>query len=122
MNVRSILALVAFAFCTGASAQGVFKCKDKAGKISYVQQECNELGLLPGGDMKETNIAPAQKPVPLAPAPQRAQQKPASIAATPKEEEVADPANPNRRCFKTAKGTRCNDVPSGNPEQKIEQK
>ena len=111
--MRFALAFVAFAFCAGASAQGVFKCKDKNGKISYVQQECVELGLLPGGDMKETNIAPAQKPPPPAPtAPQaKAQSKPATIAETPKEEEVVDPANPNRRCFKTAKGYRCNDKP-----------
>lgn len=120
--MRSTLAFIAFALCAGASAQGIYKCKDKAGKISYIAQECVEAGLMPGGEMKETNISPAQK-APLPPIPQRQQQaKPATIAETPKEEAVEDPANPNRRCFKTAKGMRCNDVPSGNPEQKVEQK
>ena len=108
-NAVAVLLLVA---CAPALAQGVFKCRDAAGKVTYASQECDRLGLKDAGEVKNTlQTSPAQKPQ-SAPPPAAKAVKPAAAAAqsapapaAPKKEE------PERRCFKTAKGTRCNDVP-----------
>jgi hypothetical protein len=106
-----LLAAFSLALCAEAAAQGMFKCKDAAGKITYAGQECDKLGLTDAGEVKgRTSIAPAYKPPPDAgrAAPGRAAQGAPVAAEAPKKAE-------ERRCFtvKTAKGTatRCNDDP-----------
>ena len=115
------IGLLLSVFCTVAAAQGTYKCKDAAGKITYSGNECHLIGLSSAGEVSDrSNVAPAFKlpanlSVPAAPG-----AKPA--AAAPKESAKA-PAEPERRCFtvKTAKGvaTRCNDTP---PEEEAERK
>ncbi|HEY8067890.1 MAG TPA: hypothetical protein VIF38_03280 [Burkholderiales bacterium] len=107
------LAASAAAFCAQAAAQGMHKCKDAAGKITYTGSECQLLGLTPAGEVAgRANVTPALK-------------FPAQPAAAPAAEEPPAPApaqasgdassDPQRRCFsvKSGKGTstRCNDAP-----------
>ena len=47
---KACLAASAAAFCAQASAQGMYKCKDAAGKITYAGSECQLLGLTPAGE------------------------------------------------------------------------
>lgn len=111
--MKILLALVMSGFCATAAAQGMYKCKDAAGKITYAGNECHLLGLTPAGEVKgQANVAPAQK-VP----PQQPRAAPAAPSAPPVdrsgEQSSEAKADPERRCFavKTAKGTttRCND-------------
>lgn len=111
-----LTAAVAFA-ATQAGAQQVYKCQDANGKVTYASHPCAELGMRPGGEVKETiNVAPAQKvpPRPAAPPPGASSQ-----SAPPVAQKAAEP---ERRCFrvKTAKGfaTRCNDKPDETDDNK----
>lgn len=96
-----------------AAAQ-LFKCTDKAGKMTYTSRPCQEFGLKDGGEIKDRlQVTPAPPPsVRPAARPSPAQQ------AAPSAPPVAAPAEekkPERRCFTTTvKGrtvTRCNDKP-----------
>jgi hypothetical protein len=110
--MRNVVALLLLAFCAPALAQGVFKCRDAAGKVTYASQECDRIGLKDAGAVKDTlQISPAQK-VPVPPPAAKAA-KPASAAAqaAPAPAPTVKDSDPERRCFKTAKGFRCNDVP-----------
>jgi hypothetical protein len=108
--MRILFALVICACCTAAVAQGMHKCKDAAGKITYAGNECHLLGLTPAGEVKgKASVAPAPPPRPATP-PQ--------TQAAPPDDKPAVPApgadKPERKCFtvKNAKGgtaTRCND-------------
>lgn len=106
-----------------ASAQGLNKCRDAAGKITYASKDCDLLGLKPGGEITDhMSVAPAP-PKPTAPKPKTLERP---VAAAPAAAPAAPPApvnkadrDPNseavvgengRRCFKTANGTRCNDA------------
>ena len=109
--MRILAAMLVMLACAQAGAQGLAKCQDAAGKVTYASQSCEELGLKPAGEIRDrTNVAPAYKAPPPAPAaapkPPVAAKAPAPAAAEPKQE---------RRCFtvQTSKGTatRCNDVP-----------
>ena len=52
-----------------ASAQGLYKCKDAAGKITYAGSECQLLGLTPAGEVTgRASVAPALKFQPRPPA------------------------------------------------------
>jgi len=111
--MKTLFVFVICAFCTAAAAQGMYKCKDASGKITYAGNECHMLGLTPAGDVKgQANVAPAQKVPP--PQPRAA---PAAPSAPPVDRSGEQPseakAGPERKCFavKTAKGTstRCND-------------
>lgn len=98
--------------CSTAAAQGMFKCKDAAGKITYSGKECHLIGQADAGEVSgRTNVTPALKFQPSSPRPPSAAPAPASQSAAKDKE----PAEPERRCFtvKTAKGTatRCNDKP-----------
>ena len=116
-TARWIVVLLSLS-CSMVLAQGLHKCKDAAGKITYAGQECEDLGLKPAGDIQErSSVAPAYRPPP----PSAARPKPgAAKAATPSPATQGTPApaaegaDPERRCFKTAKGFRCNDVPESN--------
>jgi hypothetical protein len=106
------LAALGLSFCAAAAAQGMYKCKDAAGKITYAGQECEKLGLSSAGEVKgRASVAPADKPPPASAAKRAAP----AAAPAPATKSAAAPKEPERRCFvvKTAKGTatRCNDVP-----------
>lgn len=107
----------------GAVAQGMYKCKDASGKLTYSGRECHLIGLTDAGEVTGraivTPIVKSKPPPPPADTPAKAPPAPASqqSAASTKE-----PAEPERRCFtvKTSKGTvtRCNDKPEAEPETK----
>jgi hypothetical protein len=101
-----LLAAFSACFCAAAQAQ-TYKCLDAAGKVTYSSTTCDLLGMRDAGEVRDRlNTAPAQK-VPPRPAP-----PPASAPATAKTPAAAAEAKaPERRCFKTAKGYRCNDDP-----------
>jgi hypothetical protein len=114
--VRFSAAWAAALVCGAAAAQGMYKCKDAAGRITYSGNECELIGLTPAGEVTgKANVAPAYKPPPGSRAKPVAGAKPAATASQgPAKKE--EPAAPERRCFvvKTAKGnvTRCNDQPA----------
>ena len=97
-------------------AQGMHKCKDAAGKITYAGQECEELGLKPSGGIQDrSSVAPAYRPPSVErPKPDAAEAATPSPATQGTPAPAAEGADPERRCFKTAKGFRCNDVPERN--------
>ena len=91
----------------GVAAAQVYKCVDAAGKISYTSGQCSALGLKDAGEVGDRiNVSPAYRP----PAGYR---RPAPSAEPPAQAQqpAAEEAQPERRCFTTAKGTRCNDKP-----------
>ena len=119
--MKLFVAVLALAFGAQAAAQGMYKCKDAAGKITSAGNECHLLGLIPAGEVSgRANVAPAEKftnqqraapsvqPAPVAPPP------PAAVQGAD-----AKPAEDDKRCFtrqvKTAKGfatvRNCNDKP-----------
>src|SRR5262249_23132482 len=106
--------LIGFALAvTAPAAAQTFKCLDQAGKTTYSNTRCAELGLKDAGAVADrTNSAPAYRPS----VPQSAPQPPAP-AATPSNAGQAPgkSEDPERRCFtvKTAKGTvtRCGEKP-----------
>ena len=110
--MRILAAMLVMLACAQAGAQGLSKCQDAAGKVTYASQPCEELGLKPAGEIRDrSNVAPAYKAPP--PAPGAAPPKPAPAARAPAP--AAEPPKQERRCFtvQTSKGTatRCNDVP-----------
>ena len=101
---HAIVFAAALLAAPGAWAQ-TYKCLDAAGKVTYSSAECEQLGLRSAGEVRNRiNTAPAQKVPPRPPA---ASAPPAAAAKAPE----ATAKEPVRRCFKTAKGTRCNDDP-----------
>ena len=118
--MRTLIAIVALLFAQHAAAQ-MFKCVDKAKKITYSSTKCSDIGLKDAGEIRDllqvtpapANVPPVQKPAspPVSgPVVQPEASKPAAAA-----EEGPDP---KRRCFtitlangKTA--VRCNDKPDG---------
>ena len=105
---RIALAALALLLSAGASAQ-TYKCLDAAGKVTYSSTACADLGLRDGGEVRDRlNTSPAQKIPPPAPKPAAAPAAAQKDAAKPAAQGAAEP---ERRCFKTAKGTRCNDKP-----------
>ena len=113
--VRLCFAVSAAALCAQATAQGVYKCKDAAGKITYAGKECHLLGLMPGGEVTgRASVAPAlSTPSPAGPRTPAAEPV-AAPAPTEKTGRAPDAeavvGEDGRRCFKTAKGMRCNDA------------
>jgi hypothetical protein len=105
MNHCKPIVLAAFSLCFGAAAQAqTYKCIDAAGKVTYSSATCDLLGMRDAGEVRDrVNTAPAQKVPPPAPRP---------VADAPKQPApAAEAKEPERRCFKTAKGYRCNDKP-----------
>lgn len=106
--------------CGAAAAQGPYKCKDAAGRITYSDTDCELIGLTSAGEVKgRASVAPAYRPPPAGTKPGAGAKQPAKPAATagrsPARKEV--PAAPERHCFvvKSAKGNvvRCNEAPPG---------
>ena len=103
-----LMAVLSVFLCGQAAAQGMNKCRDARGKITYAGQACEDLGLQPAGDIQDrSSVAPAYR-APAAPA-ARPKPVPAKDASPAPAAEDAE-----RRCFKTAKGFRCNDTPESN--------
>ena len=111
---RTMLAAAAMLILSSEVAAQMFKCTDKAGKVTYSSVKCDDLGLKDAGPVQDRiQVTPAPpQPASLPSSGARSQGddrpvKPAAAAEPPKE--------PERRCFtvKTAKGsvTRCNDKP-----------
>ena len=116
--MRALLFVLAWSFCAAAAAQGVNKCRDAAGKVTYASQECELLGLKPAGEIQNrTSVAPAYKPPPKPVAKPADKADPKSAASKDKVEPDKAREPGERRCFKTAKGTRCNDEPEPDPKK-----
>ena len=117
MNKTVKLALAAATLLLpGAAAAQTFKCTNAAGKITYSNTKCSDLGLRDAGEVRDRlNVNPAYRPPPGAFNPRQ----PAAPAEPPKAAEPKKP--PERRCFtvKTPTGTatRCNDVPEDASEK-----
>ena len=116
MNTRLkfVLVLLALSLCGPAAAQGMYKCKDAAGKITYSGNGCNLIGLTSAGEVTgRVVVTPALKP----PDPRYGQPaaQPSTQPVATRSAAAPPPAEPEKRCFtiKTAKGTstRCNDTP-----------
>ena len=109
---RIVLAILALTLATSASAQ-MYKCTSAAGKVTYSSSPCSSLGLKDAGEVRDQlNTSPAQRVVPFN-SPPPAGTAPAA-SATGGSGAAAKPAPDERRCFKTAKGMRCNDDPPEN--------
>ena len=105
------VAILALMISADGLAQGPYKCKDAAGRITYSGAECHLIGLTSAGEVKgRASVTPALKfqPQPPKPAPEATVTPPAPEGENPAKE-------PQRRCFvvKSAKGssTRCDEVP-----------
>jgi hypothetical protein len=109
--MRAMVMLLGLALAGPAGAQ-MHKCKDTAGKITYTSRECAQLGLQEAGEVRDSlNTVPLPAPSnrgtqPFRPLPQEV--SPSTDAAQPA---PAGESNDDRRCFKTAKGYRCNEKP-----------
>jgi len=104
--------LLAGLLCGNVAAQGMYKCKDAAGKITYSGKECGLIGQTDAGEVTgRAVVTPAVKSKAPPPAPAAVN---APTEAPPQQAPATAPAS-ERRCFtvKTAKGTatRCNDKP-----------
>jgi len=121
---RLVLALVAAALLCGAAGAQTFKCVDAAGKVTYTNGKCSDLGLKNAGEVPDhLNMNPAFRPSPSAPLQPQAPSAPPPARSAPAAAPPQDPAAPgegdatdaNRRCFtvKTPTGnvTRCNERP-----------
>jgi len=110
--MKMLIAAAALLFCAQAAAQPLHKCRDAGGKVTYASQECEVLGLKPAGEIRDrSTVAPAYKAPPPAPAAKKTPPAPAAKAAAGQGGKKDGEKEEDRRCFKTAKGTRCNETP-----------
>lgn len=120
LSARLPAALLLSLLCAAAAAQGMYKCKDPAGKITYAGKECRLIGLTDAGKVTgRASVTPAIKRPPASAKQTKVPDKAPSKAS---QGVTKAPEPPERRCFtvKTAKGTatRCNDKPEEEPETK----
>ncbi len=117
MTSLARIALAALVALASAAAQAqTVKCTDKNGKVTYTNVKCSDLGLKEAGEVPDRiNINPAYQPTeqaetrqqrssPPAAPPGEAAKPAAPTAAAPKQGE-----DPDKRCFKTPQGFRCNE-------------
>ena len=105
--MRALIAIAGLMLCHAAGAQ-MFKCADKAGKITYSSQACIELGLKDAGEVKDRlQITPAPPPSTRPAAPASSSSEGTQAPVQPAAEDPAKKSD--RRCFTTKSGTRCND-------------
>jgi hypothetical protein len=120
--IARVMSAVAALLLSGAVAAQTFKCTDKAGKTTYSNTTCKELGLKDAGEVPDRiNVNPAYQPPPPKPAqPTGPEQRstPAASSEAPRANTPAAgaPPEPERRCFSVQAGpgkviTRCNDKP-----------
>ena len=131
MKTPASIALAAFLCATPALAQQPNKCADAKGKITYTMQKCEELKLKPLGQIEDK--VSSQPPLPAVNYPKAAAPAPGSPGAKapppamggmpgqtppalPPGQTMGASKEAERRCFTTAQGTRCNDVPEGKPQ------
>jgi hypothetical protein len=112
LAMRMLVALLVLCFSAGAAAQTTYKCKDKAGKVTYSGTECHLLGLQAEGEVADrVSTTPALKTPPRS----RSAQPPPPSTSAPTAAKDSAPPPPDRRCFtvqtKTGPVTRCNDKP-----------
>ena len=120
--MRLFIALIALLVAQQAEAQ-MFKCADKAGKITYSSTKCSDIGLKDAGEIRDRlQVTPAPQVSPP-PAPPAAPAKPASPPVSgptvqPEPTKPAAAAEPEKEksCFTVTgaggkKVTRCNDKP-----------
>ena len=112
---RITLFVPALLLATGAAAQ-MFKCVNDAGKVTYSSSVCSSLGLKDAGEVRDQlNVSPAGRVVPFQPPPPPAAPAPAPAGAAKSTSgagaDAPAGADDDRRCFKTAKGFRCNEKP-----------
>jgi hypothetical protein len=114
--MKTLVAICTLMLCQEAAAQ-MFKCADKAGKITYSSTRCSDIGLRDAGEIRDrlqvTPAPPAARPA-AAPTPPPVS-GPAVQPEAPKPAAAAEPEK-EKRCFTiTAAGgkkvTRCNDKP-----------
>ena len=120
--MRVFLGIAALLVAQQAAAQ-MYKCADKAGKITYSSARCSDIGLKDAGEIRDRlQVTPAPPaPQPYAPPPARpappAVSGPVVQPEAPKPAAAAEPPTPEKRCFTTNVGgksvTRCNDRPAG---------
>jgi hypothetical protein len=61
--MKALALLLVFIFTVPAAAQGLNKCRDNAGHITYTSQSCEKEGLKPAGEIKDrVTVLPAEKP------------------------------------------------------------
>jgi hypothetical protein len=117
--MKAIVLVVSVLLPWHEAAAQTFKCTDKAGKISYTNRPCNQLGLKDGGEVRDMiQITPAPPASTYRPPSRQtpvADDPPKPAAAAPEPEKL-----PEKRCFTTNVGgksvTRCNDRPTGKDE------
>lgn len=105
-----VVLLLGLALSGTAGAQSLYKCKDAAGKITYAGRECALMGLQSAGEIKDSMSSSPALPLPRTKSSGGVPPPASQPVAPPKAEEKAQD-DPERRCFKTAKGFRCNDKP-----------
>ena len=106
--------LLCLCLAAGAAQAQTYKCVDARGKVTYTSTPCEDAGLKGGEIRDRMNTAPAQKvPPPEAPAPTQASKGPGTMAG--EKPAGGSGVKPERRCFTTKTGTRCNDDP-GEPD------
>ena len=121
--VREALAIATMLALSGEAAAQMFKCTDKAGKVTYSSARCSDLGLKDAGEIKDRlQVTPAPAATPAAPPPPAATRPspppvsgPVVQPETPAPGAAAEPQK-ERRCFVVTgaggkKVTRCNDKP-----------
>jgi hypothetical protein len=117
--MKLLIALLVLPMCISAAAQGMYKCKDAAGKITYSGKECHLMGLGDAGEVTgKASVTPAQKQPPgSAPSARPAAPSPQPpAAASQSAQKSPEAAESERRCFvvksgKKGSATRCNEVP-----------
>ena len=111
------IVLAAFAlFLSAEPAAQMFKCVSDAGKVTYSSSACAALGLKDAGEVRDQlNVSPAGRVERFTPPPPPAAPAPAPAAAAKSGSgtgaDAPAAADDDRRCFKTAKGYRCNEKP-----------
>ena len=109
---RVLIAVPALLLSAGAAAQTV-KCVNAAGKVTYTSGTCANLGLKDAGEVRDQlNVSPAGRVVPFTAPPAPAAAAPPAGATGGAGANAKPAAEAERRCFKTAKGSRCNDDPA----------
>ncbi len=108
--MRYLISALALLLCQEAAAQ-TFKCTNAAGKVTYSSSRCAELGLKDAGEVQDRIQVTPAPPAQTVGSPPARRTGPQSAEEPAKPAAAAEPETPERRCFTTKTGTRCNDKP-----------